>query len=109
MREAPSLVLIRKFLGAGAKVRAYDPVAMHEAQRILGDKIEYGQDQYDALIDVDCLLLVTEWPEFKFPDFNVIRKRLKQPVIFDGRNIYEVSEMKKRGFAYFCIGVDTGM
>ena len=107
MREAPSLVLIKKFLEAGAKVRAYDPVAMHEAERILGDKIEYARDQYDALVNADCLLLVTEWPEFKFPDFNVIRKLLKQPVIFDGRNIYELTDMKRKGFAYFCIGIDT--
>jgi UDPglucose 6-dehydrogenase len=107
MREAPSLVLIKKFIEAGAKVKAYDPVAIHEAKRILGDTIEYGQDQYDALIDADCLLLVTEWSEFKFPNFNIIRKLLKKEVIFDGRNIYDQSEMKKKGFDYFCIGVDT--
>jgi len=107
MREAPSLVMIRKLTEAGAKVKAYDPVAMPEAERILGNTIEYAQDQYDALIDADCLLLVTEWPEFKFPNFNVIRKLLKEPVIFDGRNIYEVIEMKRIGFKYFCIGIDT--
>jgi len=107
MREAPSLVLIKKYLEAGAKVRAYDPVAMHEAKRILGDKIEYAEDQYDALIDADCLVLVTEWPEFKFPNFNVIRKLLKTPAIFDGRNIYGRAEIQKRGFDYFCIGIDT--
>ena len=107
MREAPSLVLIKKFIEAGAKVHAYDPVAMHEAKRILGDKIEYSEDQYDALIDADCLVLVTEWPEFKFPNFNVIRKLLKTPAIFDGRNIYGRAEMKKKGFDYFCIGIDT--
>ena len=91
MREAPSLVLIRKLLEAGASVKAYDPVAMQKPKRILGDKIEYATDQYDALKDADCLLMVTEWPEFKFPDFQVIRKLLKQPVIFDGRNIYDAS------------------
>jgi UDPglucose 6-dehydrogenase len=107
MREAPSLVLIKKFLEAGARVRAYDPVAMHEANRILGDSIEYAKDQYDALSEADCLVLVTEWPEFKFPDFNNVSKLLKQQVIFDGRNIYELAEMKKRGFAYYCIGIDT--
>jgi UDPglucose 6-dehydrogenase len=107
MREAPSLVLVKKFLDAGAKVRAYDPVAMHEAQRILGDKIEYAQDQYDALIDADALVLVTEWPEFKFPNFNIIRKLVKTPVIFDGRNIYDRAEIKRKGFDYFCIGIDT--
>ncbi len=107
MREAPSLVMIKKLLEAGAKVKAYDPVAMHEAKRILGDRIEYAEDQYDALIDADCLLLVTEWPEFKFPNLNVIKKLLKNPVIFDGRNIYEPAEMKRKGFQYFCIGIDT--
>ena len=107
MREAPSLVIIQKLLEAGAKVKAYDPVAMHEAQRILGDKITYSIDQYDALIDADCLLLVTEWPEFKFPNFNVLRKLLSEPVVFDGRNIYEIAEMKRKGFSYYCIGVDT--
>jgi UDPglucose 6-dehydrogenase len=107
MREAPSLVLIRKFLEAGAHVRAYDPVAMHESSRILGNSIGYAEDQYDALIDADCLLLVTEWPEFKFPNLNIIRKLLKEPLIFDGRNIYDPAEMKRKGFTYFCIGIDT--
>ncbi len=107
MREAPSLVIIQKLLDAGATVKAYDPVAMKEAKRILGDKIEYAPDQYDALIDADSLLLITEWPEFKFPNFNIIRKLLKEPVIFDGRNVYDVEEMKERNFKYFCIGIDT--
>jgi UDPglucose 6-dehydrogenase len=80
---------------------------MEEAKRILGDKIEYASDQYDALIDSDCLLMITEWPEFKFPNFNVMRKLLKNPVIFDGRNIYDIREIKKKNFDYFCIGVRT--
>lgn len=109
MREAPSLVLIEKFLEAGAHVKAYDPVAMHEAKRILGDSIEFVEDQYEALIDADCMTMVTEWPEFKFPNFNIIRKLLKQPVVFDGRNIYDAAEMKRKGFEYFCIGVDTAL
>ncbi|MCX6239379.1 MAG: UDP-glucose/GDP-mannose dehydrogenase family protein [Bacteroidia bacterium] len=107
MREAPSLVIINKLLEDGAKVKAYDPVAMKEAKHILGDSITYADDQYDALIDADCLLLVTEWPEFKVPNFNIIRKLLNKPVIFDGRNIYETDEMKRKGFDYFCIGIDT--
>ena len=107
MREAPSLVIIQKLLDAGAKVKAYDPVAMHEAERILGNKIEFSADQYDALIDADCLLMITEWPEFKFPNFNVVRKLLKTPAIFDGRNIYDLQEIKKKNFDYFCIGVNT--
>jgi len=107
MREAPALVMIQHFLDAGAKVRAYDPVAMHEAKRILGDTIEYADDQYDALIDADCLLMITEWPEFKFPNWKVIKKLLKEHVVFDGRNIYDVDELKQKGFDYFCIGVNT--
>jgi len=107
MREAPSLVIIKKLLEAGAKVKAYDPVAMPEAKHTLGESIAYAQDQYDALIDADCLLLVTEWPEFKVPNFNIIKKLLNAPVIFDGRNIYEIEEMKRKGFDYFCIGIDT--
>ena len=107
MREAPSLVIIKKLLEAGAKVKAYDPVAMKEASHTLGNSITYADDQYDALIDADCLMLVTEWPEFKFPNFKIMRKLLNQPVIFDGRNIYDAAEMKRNEFTYFCIGVDT--
>jgi UDPglucose 6-dehydrogenase len=107
MREAPSLVIIKNLLEHGAKVKAYDPVAMKEANRTLGNSITYSEDQYDALIDADCMVLVTEWPEFKVPNFNIIRKLLNNPVIFDGRNIYEISEMKRIGFQYFCIGKDT--
>ncbi len=107
MREAPSLVIIKKLLDAGAKVKAYDPVAMKEASHTLGNSITYADDQYEALIDADCLMLVTEWPEFKFPNFKIMRKLLNQPVIFDGRNIYDAAEMKRNEFTYFCIGVDT--
>lgn len=107
MREAPSLVIIRKLIEAGAKVKAYDPVAMEEAGRILGDKIEYGQDQYDVLIDSDALIIATEWPEFKFPNFNIMKKLLKNPVIVDGRNVYDLDEMKDREIDYYCIGVNT--
>lgn len=107
MREAPSLVVIKNLLDAGVRVKAYDPVAMHEAKRILGDTIYYAPDQYDTLIDADCLMLVTEWSEFKFPNFNIIRKLLKNLLVFDGRNIYDVAEMKRKGFTYYCIGVNT--
>lgn len=105
MREAPSLVLIEKLLGAGAKVKAYDPVAMEESQRRIGDVVEYSKDQYEALIDADALLIVTEWPEFRFPNFNVVKKLLNNPLIFDGRNVYDPDEMKESGFEYFCIGI----
>jgi UDPglucose 6-dehydrogenase len=107
MREAPSLVIIEKLIEAGAKVRAYDPVAMHETKRKIGDAIEYAKDQYEALIDADALLMVTEWPEFRFPNFNVVKKLLKNHAVFDGRNVYEVEEMKSLGFDYFCIGIKT--
>jgi len=105
MREAPSLVIIEKLLAEGAKVKAYDPVAMEETKRILGDKIEYAEDKYDAILDTDGLFVVTEWPEFKMLNFKVLKKLLKEPVIFDGRNIYDVEEMKTNGFKYYGIGV----
>ncbi len=104
MREAPSLVIIKKFLEAGASVSAYDPAAMEEAKHKLGNSIEYANNQYDALKDADCLVIITEWSEFKFPDFAKIKKLLKNPVIFDGRNIYDAEEIKKLGFKYSCIG-----
>ena len=107
MREAPSLVIIQKLLDAGAKVKAYDPVAMKEASHTLGESITYAEEQYEALIDADCLMLVTEWPEFKFPNLKIMRKLLNKPVIFDGRNIYEAAEMKRNEFDYFCIGINT--
>ncbi len=108
MREAPSIVIINNLLAAGAKVKAYDPVAMNEARhRHFGDKIEYAKDQYDAALDADALLLVTEWAEFKFPNFAVLKKIMRTPAIFDGRNIYEAKEVKEAGFDYFCIGIDT--
>jgi len=106
MREAPALVLIDRLLEHGAKVKAYDPVAMDEAKRRIGDKIEYTKDPYGALIDADALMLVTEWPEFKMPNFEVIKKLLKTPVIFDGRNVYDADFVKEKGFDYYCIGID---
>ena len=105
MREAPSLVVIDKLLKEGAKVKAYDPVAIEEAKRILGDKIEYASDPYDALIDADGLFILTEWPEFKIPNFKVMKKLLINDVIFDGRNIYDLDEVKSYGIDYFGIGI----
>ena len=107
MRESPSLVIIRKLVEAGAKVKAYDPEAMAEARHHFGDTIAYSEDQYEVLIDADCLALITEWPEFRFPNFKIIKKLLNLPVVFDGRNIYDRNEMQRYGFSYFCIGVDT--
>ncbi|MCO6359514.1 UDP-glucose dehydrogenase family protein [Roseivirga pacifica] len=105
MREAPSIVIINQLLALGAKVKAFDPVAMHEATRDLGDTITYAKDEYDTLVDADALLLVTEWPEFRVPNFNVIGKLLKNKVIFDGRNIYDREELREAGFTYYGIGL----
>jgi len=107
MREAPSLVIIEKLLKAGASVVAYDPVAMHEAHRILGDSITYTDELNDSLTGADALLIITEWPEFRVPDFDELGKRLKNKVLFDGRNIFDPAEMKKMGYSYYCIGVKT--
>ncbi len=107
MREAPSLVIIEKLLKAGASVVAYDPVAMHEAQRMLGDTIAYSTDMYDTLNQSDALLIVTEWPEFRAPDFDEMNKRLINKVIFDGRNIFDYKDMKAIGYDYYCIGINT--
>jgi len=104
MREAPSVVIINALLEAGAKVKAYDPVAMEEAKHYLGDTIEYGKDQYDVLIDADALILITEWPEFRIPNFKVMEKLMNNKVLFDGRNIYEPSEMLENGYTYYSIG-----
>ncbi len=104
MREAPSLVIIDRLLESGASVVAYDPVAMEEAQRILGDKITYAKDEYEAVIDAEALILVTEWSEFRLPNFKVLEKLLKNKVIFDGRNIYDPEELAELSFDYYAIG-----
>jgi len=105
MREAPSVVVINKLIEAGARVKAYDPVATDEAKRILGDSVEFTKDQYEALIDADGLFLITEWPEFKFPNYKIMKKLMSGHVIFDGRNVYDPSEMKEEGFDYYGIGI----
>ena len=107
MREAPSLVIIEKLLAAGCTVTAYDPVAMPEAKHSLGDSITYAKDEFECLIDADALLIVTEWPDFRSPNFDVVSRLMKQKAIFDGRNIYDANELKSLGFAYHCIGVKT--
>jgi UDPglucose 6-dehydrogenase len=104
IREAPSLTLIQKLLEKEAKIKAYDPVAMGEVKKLLGDRIEYSKDLYEAAIDADALILVTEWSEFRIPNYNVLSRLMKQKIIFDGRNIYEPLELKELGFKYFCIG-----
>lgn len=107
MREAPSLEIINKLLEAGAIVKAYDPVAINEAKHHFGNKISYYHDQYEPLIEANCLAVLTEWAEFKMPNFNIINKLLKTSIIFDGRNIYDKNEMDKNGFDYCCIGINT--
>lgn len=104
MREAPSLVIVDLLTKEGASVSAYDPVAMEEAHRILENKITFAKDQYEACIDADALIVVTEWPEFRMPNFKVLEKLLKTKTIFDGRNIYEPEEMADLGFNYYSIG-----
>lgn len=105
MREAPSLVIIEKLLNAGCKVKAYDPVAMHETERKIGNTITYAKDPYEALIDAEALLLVTEWTEFRVPNLDVMSKLMKNKVVFDGRNIYDATELNAKGFEYFGIGL----
>ena len=104
MREAPSLVVIQKLLDAGCEVYAYDPVAMPESKRRIGDVIHYAKDIYDAVIEADALLLFTEWKEFRMPSWAAIKKLMKNPLVIDGRNIYEPKEMEEYGFEYHCIG-----
>lgn len=105
MREAPSLVIIDHLLKEGAEVSAYDPVAMDEAKHMIGDKITYAEDEYAALEGADALLIVTEWSEFRIPDFEELKEKLKNKIIFDGRNIFDRTEMEKLGFEYDCIGI----
>ena len=104
MREAPSIEIIEKLLEAGAKVIAYDPKATKVAKTIMGDRIEYSKDQYEALNDADALVVVTEWSEFRTPDFELMKSKMKNPAVFDGRNIWALDKMKEMGFDYHCIG-----
>lgn len=104
MREAPSLVLIDLLLEAGCSVKVYDPVAMEECRRRIGDRVEYCRDKYEAAVDAEALLLVTEWKEFRVPSWEVLKKAMRGRVVIDGRNIYDREEMKRNDFEYECIG-----
>ena len=104
MREAPALVLIDKLLKAGCKVRAYDPAAVQECKRRIGDTIYYACDMYDAVLDADVLMLVTEWKEFRLPSWAVIKKTMSRQIVLDGRNIYDKKEIEELGFIFHCIG-----
>jgi len=107
IREAPALYIIEDLLAAGAKVVAYDPEGMPNVKKLLGDKISYARDRYTALDDADALLIVTEWPVFRTPDFDFMKEKLKAPVIFDGRNLYDLDRMNDCGFYYSSIGRKT--
>ena len=104
IREASSLILIERLLEAGANVRAYDPAAMNETKKLLGERIEYASDPYETVANVDAVVLMTEWAEFHLPDFSIMADLMKGKVIFDGRNIYDPAQLRKLGFTYFGIG-----
>ena len=104
IREAPALVLIDQLLEAGAKVQVHDPEAMDNVRRQYGDRLVYAEHPYDALDGADALAIATEWKQFLRPDFDEMRKRMKTPLVFDGRNLYEPAQMKAAGFTYHCIG-----
>jgi UDPglucose 6-dehydrogenase len=104
MREAPSIPLIEGLLAAGAKVQAYDPEAIPIAKRIFGNRVAFSSGNYEALKGADCLAIVTEWNEFRRPDFARMRKLMRGPIVFDGRNLYTLDQMKQNGFTYYSIG-----
>ncbi len=104
MRESTALVMIDKLLAAGCHIRAYDPIAMNECRRRIGDRVTYCRDMYDAVLDADALLLLTEWKEFRLPTWGVIRKAMKNPLVIDGRNIFDIEELEENEFEYHCIG-----
>ena len=109
MREAPAITVINALLQMGAKIQAFDPKAFDCAKQIFEDKITYSESSYDALKNVDCLLLLTEWNEFRRPDFDKMKTLMKSAIIFDGRNQYNPQRMKSRGFEYYCIGKNTAL
>lgn len=104
MREATALVMIQKLIEAGCKVKVYDPIAINECKRRIGNTVEYATDMYDAVLNADALLLLTEWKQFRMPSWGVVKKTMNQAVLIDGRNIYDEQDMKEIGFDYMCIG-----
>lgn len=104
MREAPSLVVIERLLASGALVKVYDPIAMEECRRRLGDRVVYGRDMYDAAFEADAVALLTEWKEFRIPSWSVLQRTMRRCVLVDGRNVYERAEIEKEGFLYTGIG-----
>jgi UDPglucose 6-dehydrogenase len=108
MRDAPAITVIEALLAAGATVQAFDPEAMSEAKKVFGARVSYANRNYDALKGAAALLVLTEWNEFRRPDFKRIKALLREPVIFDGRNIYDPADLRKLGFTYYSIGRNHG-
>jgi len=104
MREAPAITIIERLLAAGATVRAHDPEAISEARKVFGDRIEYSHNQYDILASADALAIITDWSEYRNPDFDRIKAALKSPLIVDGRNLYKPDRMASAGFSYIPLG-----
>lgn len=104
MREATALITIQQLIEAGCRIKVFDPVAMDECRRRIGERVTYATDMYDAVLDADALLLLTEWKQFRLPSWGVIAKSMKTPLVIDGRNIYDAEEMRVHGFEYYCIG-----
>jgi UDPglucose 6-dehydrogenase len=104
IREAPALYNIEALLASGAKVRVYDPEAMDNVKEVIGETVEYCEDEYSTLEGADALMIMTEWPVFRTPEFEIIKQKLNNPLILDGRNLYETAQMKELGFTYFSIG-----
>jgi UDPglucose 6-dehydrogenase len=104
MREAPAIPLIQSLLSAGATVQAHDPEATKVARAIFGTRVTFAAKNYDALKGADCLAIVTEWNEFRRPDFSRMRTLMRSPIVFDGRNLFTPEQMKQNGFTYYSIG-----
>jgi UDPglucose 6-dehydrogenase len=104
IREAPALAIIEMLLKEGVTLRVHDPEALNEVKKLVGDKIQYFENNYDALKGADAMVVVTEWNEFRRPDFSRMKSLLKSPVIFDGRNIYNPGKLREMGFTYYGIG-----
>lgn len=104
MRESTALVTIKLLLDLGCNIRAYDPIAMNECQRRIGDAVTYCNDMYDAVLDADAMLLLTEWKEFRLPTWSVIKREMRRPLVIDGRNIFDAEDLEEAGFEYHCIG-----
>ncbi len=107
IREAPALYNIEELLKEGAKIKAHDPESMENVKRLIGDRIQYSESFYEAAEGADAIFIATEWPEFRTPDFDKLSAALKNKVIFDGRNLYDLEQMKELGFTYFSIGRET--